>query len=1177
MAETTHSGKVERPEHFSAEPEKEAAEGGTGEARVFMSEEMREYFRRLEEEAEKCYQIARKARRKGLDPYPDVEIPRAPDLASRVEKQLADFGVGSIADMIRHLSKKHNREEVAILAAREYAMKHRDDPALALDRAVRIGLSILTEGILVAPLEGIVDVKVGRNDDGTTHAAIYFAGPIRSAGGTGQAMSVLIADVVRRELGIGAFKPTREEVERFKEEIPLYKQIQHLQYTPTPEEIETVVSNCPVCIDGEGTENREVSGFRDLPRVSTNRVRGGACLVIAEGMCQKASKILSHVETLGLDGWDWLKELVPKKKDDEDTFKVEPVYKYIKDIVAGRPVLAHPSKRGGFRLRYGRTRTTGLAAIGLSPASLEVFDGTIAIGTQIKLERPGKAGAVTVADSIDGPIVLLDNGDLVSLRTREAASALRDKIREIVDVGEILIPFGEFLENNHPLVPGAYAVERWVQEAKKAGASEEDIRRAGESGESAIEVSEKYGVPLHPDYNLFWHDLKREDVIFLSEYVEKNGVWEEKGNYTDRLGKSVDGPFLVLPSDEKVKDLLVTLGCWHLEREDKIAVFHYSYPLVRCLGLDVDDRAAEKGGRGRRITRRKDGKSGDLTAETKTALELVSHLAGFPVRPKAPTRIGARMGRPEKAKERQMNPPVHGLFPVGHEGGQQRLFEEASASGTVYVDVKMRRCAKCRNLTPLYRCEKCGGKTEETKDEPAKVKLNFQKILSSAKKNLGITSTRAKGVRGLISSKKIPETPEKGILRAKHDVWVFKDGTIRFDMTDLPLTHFRPYEIGLSVEKCHELGYTHDYLGNPLTDEKQIVELKVQDVVVSKSAGEYFVRVANFIDDLLENVYGMRAFYNVKKKEDLIGHLFIGLAPHTSGGVLVRLIGFTDAAAGFGHPFFHAAKRRNCDGDEDCLMLLLDGLLNFSKYFLPEKRGGLMDAPLVLSTRINPMEIDKEAHHIDISPFYPLEFYEMADRYASPKEVKCVEIVKDRLSTPGQYEGFRFTHSVENISSGVLVSSYKTLDSMEKKMEVQLSLARKIRAVDEGDTASRIINHHLLPDIIGNMRKFSGQTFRCTRCNTIYRRVPLAGKCIRPVEKNYFSQGRNGGNICGGNIVLTVSEKNVTKYLDLADRLAREFNVPEYTRQRIKIIEAAIESLFRNEKTRGTTLEEFLM
>src|SRR3972149_4940337 len=80
---------------------------------------------------------------------------------------------------------------------------------------------------------------------GSTDGGLSSAGPIRPAGGTGQALSVLIADVVRRELGIGRWQPTRPEVERFKEEIPLYKQVQHLQYTPSDEEIELTVSNRP--------------------------------------------------------------------------------------------------------------------------------------------------------------------------------------------------------------------------------------------------------------------------------------------------------------------------------------------------------------------------------------------------------------------------------------------------------------------------------------------------------------------------------------------------------------------------------------------------------------------------------------------------------------------------------------------------------------------------------------------------------------------------------------------------------------------------------------------------------------------------------------------------------------------------------------------------------------------
>ena len=115
----------------------------------------------------------------------------------------------------------------------------------ALEQAVRTSLSILTEGVLVAPTEGVVKVSTLENSNNTKCASIYYAGPIRAAGGTAQALSVLIADVVRRELGLDPYIPTPAEIERYKEEIPLYKRAVNLQYVPSPEEIHTIVTSCP--------------------------------------------------------------------------------------------------------------------------------------------------------------------------------------------------------------------------------------------------------------------------------------------------------------------------------------------------------------------------------------------------------------------------------------------------------------------------------------------------------------------------------------------------------------------------------------------------------------------------------------------------------------------------------------------------------------------------------------------------------------------------------------------------------------------------------------------------------------------------------------------------------------------------------------------------------------------
>ena len=337
--------------------------------------------------------------------------------------------------------------------------------------------------------------------------------------------------------------------------------------------------------------------------------------------------------------------------------------------------------------------------------------------------------------------------------------------------------------------------------------------------------------------------------------------------------------------------------------------------------------------------------------------------------------------------------------------------------------------------------------------------------------------------------------------------------------------------------------------------------LRVQDVILSKDGGGYLLKVAGFVDDLLEKFYDLEPYYNAETPKDLIGTLLVGLAPHTSAGVLCRLIGYTTASAGYGHPFFHAAKRRNCDGDEDCVMLLMDALLNFSISYLPKRRGGKMDAPLVMTTRLDPAEVDGEAHNLDLSPRYPLEFYRATLDNASPKDMEgLIDLVSKRLGTEAQYEGFSFTHDTADIAAGPINSAYKTLGTMIEKMDAQLDLARIIRAVDEKDVAERVINSHFLPDLIGNLRAFSRQKVRCVKCRAKYRRPPLSETCPR----------------CGGRLILTVHEGSVRKYLNVSMRVAEEFGVDDYTKQRLELIRLDIDSLFHNDKSKQTGLADFM-
>jgi DNA polymerase II large subunit len=134
-------------------------------------------------------------------------------------------------------------------------------------------------------------------------------------------------------------------------------------------------------------------------------------------------------------------------------------------------------------------------------------------------------------------------------------------------------------------------------------------------------------------------------------------------------------------------------------------------------------------------------------------------------------------------------------------------------------------------------------------------------------------------------------------------------------------------------------------------------------------------------------------------------------------------------------------------------------------------------------------------------------------------------------------------------------------------MEAQLELATQIRAVDESSVAGKIIEKHFLPDMIGNLRQFSKQRFRCPKCRGKVRRIPLRGICTRR---------KPDGKICGNKLTMTVHEGGVKKYLEVAKNVGERFNVSTYTRQRILLNEKAINSTFQNDKVKKITLDEFV-
>ncbi|MGA3110818.1 MAG: DNA polymerase II large subunit [Candidatus Bathyarchaeia archaeon] len=1133
-----------------------------------ISKGYRNYVDTLENELKHLYSISDSARSAGLDPALKTECIIAQDIADLVEGLV---GPKNVALSIRELSTKMQREEIAFKVAEEIILGKfgTGDPEKMAEQAIRTALAIFTEGLTAAPIQGIAQVKIKTNADRTRYLAIYFAGPIRSAGGTDQALTLVVGDFVRQQLALDRYKPTEEEVARFTEELRLYERsVGRFQYHIPDDELKKALYLIPVECTGTESDPVEVSSYRNLPRVETNRVRGGALRVVNDGIVGRAQKVFVIINKIGFQGWDWLKEF--KKKSEKKSGG------FMDDVIAGRPIFAFPSRRGGFRLRYGRSRNTGLSAVGIHPATMLVLENFLAAGTQMRLELPGKGCVTLPVDSIEPPVVLMKDNSIVRV-TMQNYPDVKGKIQKILFLGDILISFGDFLYSNKSLPPSGYVEEWWVKDLQNQIKNKfgSDIHLAAEAAEvsaerikgfidnpffdkptvkEAILLSRRLDIPLHPSFTFFWSNLT------TAQEIEQFRSW---------LGSSE-----VTASDAAI--CRITGEC----NPNVVAMLRKIFAPHRIVNgkivVEGEDAAAFAFSLGY-------GSNGTLdAAQPLNVTETLSKLSGVRIKDKAPTYVGGRMGRPEKAKRREMKPLVHVLFPVSLAGGTHRDLLEAAKQDHVFVEMVKRKCPDCKTYTRRVKCPNCGGETVEEKSCPRcgkalkdtacptckadailyqRQSINFKELVDGACKSLGYSSPKQlRGVKGLTNLNKTPEIVEKGILRAKYDLSVYKDGTIRFDGTNAPLTHFTPAEVGVPVEKIRQLGYVYDTHGVPLTDPNQVCELRVQDVVIPWKAGDYFLQIAAFIDDLLIRVYKLPPYYNVKKPEDLVGHLIFGLAPHTCACILGRVVGYTDRNVIYAHPIWHSAKRRDCDGDEDAIMLALDTLLNFSRVYLPAQIGGIMDAPILLIPFVNTKEVQRQAHDFDVDQTYPVEFYlKTWDKGEAGPVSSIMDTISHRLGTEAQFEGFQYTTPVSNINLGNANSSYKEFKSMIEKLNMQLGLGEKIDAVDVKRVALKVLTTHFLRDIAGNLRAFSTQGFRCKSCNKKFRRLPLKGKCP----------------FCGGKLTLTVYRGGIEKYLEAAQKLVDTYGLPNYYTQRLDLIKEEITSMFDNKKPKQAKLFDF--
>ncbi len=1155
---------------------------------IVLTEKTKKYFADLEKGVHEVYSIANEARAKGFDPVEKVEIPLALSMAEKVVGLISTIypqmqGSG-IDKRITELEEKYGKLDPTVVfkIAEEVAKQNFckfENTLQAMDAGIRVGFAYTTLAVVSSPIEGYTGIKVRKTHDGKEYIEANFAGPIRSAGTTASCLVLMVVDYMRELFGYSKYDPTEDEIKRVAAELDdFHDRVSNLQYKPTEDEALFLARRMPIQVAGDASEKLEVSNYKNLERVETNFLRSGFCLVMAEGLAQKAAKgfrLYNAAKKNGvqMSGFDWLGEYIEFHEASNKGKKGSsgpPTY--IRDLVAGRPVYGHPSRSGAFRFRYGRGRNSGFSATCLHPATMAISDNFIANGTQLKIEKPTKGCTITCCDSIDGPIVKLFNGSVKKLFSQDEAEKIYKSVEEIIYFGDILFPFSDLANRNYEMLKPGYVEEWWALELR-----EKDKEIANKTNaftlslEDAVKLSQQLDIPLNPKFIYYWTEISVEQFNNLLDWLsvasfENKLIFSFNKNSREKffLGKRAL-ELLGVPHE-------VTLENVVLSREDSLS-------LLVNLGFDLEKITSENFSLNNVKVIDKD----------KSVLENINLFSKIKIKNKAGTFIGTRMGRPEKAKLRKLTGSPNALFPVGKEGGRLRSVNVAYGIGNVGGEFPLKFCSKCNKETIYPRCEVCGEKSvqkyyfrnikEKSFDKEiegvngetsVRINLDMKHYFESAIKHLKLSNLEVpsliKGVRGTSSDGNVMEHLAKGILRAKNNLQVNKDGTIRFDATELPLIAFKPKEIGASVEKLRELGYDTDVDGNSLERDDQILELMPHDVLLpscsatlDEKADDVFVKISQFVDELLVRFYGLKPYYNIKKREDLIGKLGTCMAPHNCAGVICRFIGFSNSLGLYASPYMHAAIRRDCDGDEAAIMLLGDVLLNFSRKFLPGHRGGTQDAPLVLNAKIDPGEVDDQILDLELLREYPLDLYRKAEQGVHSSEVKVPTVkslLKEKRDT---FVGIGFTHDTKDFNEGVLISNYKLLETMQEKVDRQMKLVEKIRAVDEADVARLIIERHFIRDMRGNLRKFSMQQFRCVDCNEILRRPPLSGICPK----------------CKGKIIFTIHEGGIKKYLEPMLVLAEKYNLSPYLKQSIRLVKTYIDSIFGKELEKQEALEKW--
>ena len=266
----------------------------------------------------------------------------------------------------------------------------------------------------------------------------------------------------------------------------------------------------------------------------------------------------------------------------------------------------------------------------------------------------------------------------------------------------MLVAFGDFAKSNHPLIPPGYCEEWWLQEvAAKGIVVPKDIY---ESAAASFDFSKKWGVPLNPKFTFMWDCIPVADISILVQSLRTAKIsWDE------------DTPKQLTLLNGDVKRILESLLIEHRVVGETLSICgEDGISLLLSLGMfDMRDKsiihsqAISPG-----IDPVNSTNPANSTGSTSSTNDVVSSLSGIKIRPKAGTWIGARMGRPEKAKERFMDGHPNILFPTGSDKNRSlpklcKVLSTREGSKSTNLELARYKCGNCGTTSPWPSCYNC--------------------------------------------------------------------------------------------------------------------------------------------------------------------------------------------------------------------------------------------------------------------------------------------------------------------------------------------------------------------------------------------------------------------------------------------------------------------------------------